>query len=85
MHKNVETLIGRLVTDPALRRRFEEAPEALLAEITADGLELTPVELEALAATDPEALRSFAKTLDSRLRRAALPASPRLESSQTQH
>ena len=74
MHRNVETLIGRLATDPRLRRRFAERPAALLGELCEQGLELTQVEIEALAATDPEAIRRFAGSLDPRLRRAPLPA-----------
>jgi hypothetical protein len=70
MHKNVETLIGQLATDERLRRRFADAPSTLLAELSErQGLELTSVELAALAATDPEALRSFAGALDRRIRK----------------
>jgi hypothetical protein len=70
MHRNVETLIGRLATDPKLRRRFAETPTVVLEELSAQGLELTSVELEALAATDPTALQSFAGSLDRRIRKA---------------
>lgn len=70
MHKNVETLIGRLATDPKLRRRFAESPEAVLRELAERGLELSAVELAALAALDPAALTSFAGALDARLRKA---------------
>lgn len=72
MHKHVEQLLGRLATDPKLRRRFAANPEALLRELAESGLELTDVELEALATTDPEAIRSFAAALDARLRKAPL-------------
>jgi hypothetical protein len=72
MHKNVETLIGRLATDPALRRRFAEGPSAVLAELAESGLELTSVELQALAAIDAESLHAFASSLDRRIRRAAV-------------
>lgn len=71
MHKNVEHLLGRLATDPKLRRRFAANPEQLLRELVGAGLELTEVELAALAATRPESLHTFAATLDARLRRAA--------------
>lgn len=76
MQKNVETLIGRLATDAALRRRFSAAPASVLAELSAQGLELTAVEQDALAATDLEALHRFAATLDGRLRRASLTLTP---------
>jgi len=70
-HRNVETLIGRLATDPVLRRRFGQDPAAVLGELRDQGVELTPVEIEALASTDPEALRAFAEALDRRIRKAA--------------
>ena len=69
-HRNVETLIGRLATDPGLRRRFLEDPAGLLEEFKEQGFELTAVELEALATIDGEAIRSFAGALDRRIRRA---------------
>lgn len=72
VHKHVEQLLGRLATDPKLRRRFAANPGALLQELAESGLDLTDVELEALATTDPEALRAFAAALDARLRKAPL-------------
>jgi hypothetical protein len=69
-HRNVETLIGRLATDPLLRRRFAEDPSGVLHELREQGCELTLVELEALASTDPNAIRVFANVLDRRIRRA---------------
>jgi hypothetical protein len=76
MHKHVEMLIGRLATDPGLRARFAKQPfEALRAE----RLELTAVEIEALASLDPAAIRAFAAALDARLRKAACPADSRPE------
>ena len=71
-HRNVEALIGRLATDPAMRQRFVEDPGGVLRELTDQGYELTTVEIEALAATDADAIRSFADTLDRRIRRAAV-------------
>ena len=68
MHKNVETLIGRLVTDPELRRRFSKDPAGVLRELRDQGFELTDVEREALASTDPDAIRAFADALDRRIR-----------------
>ncbi len=73
MHRNVEILIGRLVTDPDLRRRFAGHPRAALR---AQFLELTEVEEEALAAIDPAALRALAAALDARLCRAATATAP---------
>lgn len=79
VHKNIETLIGRLVTDPQLRRRFAENPIALLEELSEQGLELNTIEREALAATDPKALRVLAGALDRRLVKAPLSPETDLE------
>ena len=69
-HRNVELLIGRLATDPALRRRFGHDPLAVLNQLRQEGYELTVLELEALATTDVDAIQSFARALDARIRRA---------------
>ena len=68
MHKNVETVIGRLVTDRGLLSRFAKDPRRFLRELR---LELSDVEVRALAATDPRAFRALAEALDARLRKAA--------------
>jgi hypothetical protein len=70
-HRYVETVIGRLATDPLIRRRFVESPAAVLRQFQEEGCELTAVEIDALAATDPEAIRSFAQAIDRRIRKAA--------------
>ena len=76
MHKNVEVLIGRMATDPELQSRFAEQPLVVLRE---QRLELTEIELEALAATDPSALRAFTAALDTRLRKATFERPARSE------
>ncbi len=68
--RNVELLIGRLVTNPTVRRRFAADPVAVLREFQEEGYELTAIELDALAATDPDAIRSCAESIDRRIRRA---------------
>ena len=73
-HRNVENLIGRLATDPDLRRRFVDNPTGVLRELRDQGWELSSVELDALASTDPGALRSFADALDRRIRRSVIGA-----------
>lgn len=70
MHRNVEVLIGRLATDATLRKRFAESPSTVLQEMADRGLELTSIEIAALAALEPEALYAFAGSLDRRLCRA---------------
>jgi len=72
MHKHVELLIGRLATDTRLRGRFGENPAATLRELGDQGFELNELELAALAAIDPAALRSFAGALDRRIQKAPL-------------
>ena len=68
--RNVETFLGRLVTNPIVRRRFAGDPAALLREFQEEGYELTAIELDALAATKADAIRSFAESIDRRIRRA---------------
>jgi hypothetical protein len=70
MHKNVEILIGRLVTDATLRRRFAANPAGTLLALHVQGLELTALERRTLACLDIDALVTFAGTLDGRLRKA---------------
>ena len=69
-HRNVETLLGRLLTDSVLRQRFVDNPALVLQEFRTEGHELTPTELDALASTDREVLRTLADALDRRIRRA---------------
>ncbi len=71
-HKSVETVIGRLATDEAFRRRFSEDAVVALQELRPRGCELTPIEIEALAALDPEAIQSFAVVIDQRLQKLDL-------------
>jgi hypothetical protein len=68
-HRHVETVIGRLATDPQLRRRFENSPVALLHELVAQGYELSSIEVDALASIERASMRAFAGALDARLRR----------------
>jgi hypothetical protein len=67
-HRTVETLIGRLATDPVLRRQFAADPQAVLTEFHARG-ELTAVERDALTALDATAIETFADALDRRIRK----------------
>ena len=69
-HRSVEIVIGRLATDSSLRRRFAADPAQVLLEFRDQGYELTHVELEALASTDPASIGSFAEALDRRIRHA---------------
>lgn len=69
--KNVEIVIGRLATDEEVRERFLDDPAAAIAALR-DGIELTAIEAEALAATPRQALEALAGALDPRLQKASL-------------
>jgi hypothetical protein len=71
-HRAVEIVLGRLVTDETLRKRFAAGAAHALEELQAQGLELSVVERSALEALDPTALSEFARALDARLQKAAL-------------
>jgi hypothetical protein len=74
--RNVEQVIGRIVTDEGFRRRFEEKPFEALFEIVASGVELTTVELQALARMDPTVVTRFADALDPRIQKVEPPRRP---------
>lgn len=61
--KVVQSLIGKLLTDPELRDRFAEAPLDTLLALRESGIELTPTEIRALAEID----RDFWNTAASRI------------------
>jgi ribosomal protein S18 acetylase RimI-like enzyme len=68
-HKSVEAVIGKLATDEGFRRRFLGNALAALDELQQRGIELTPVEIQALAALDPDAVSAFAGNIDGRLQK----------------
>jgi hypothetical protein len=70
--RNVQQVIGRLVTDEGFRRKFEESPGSALAELIVNGLELTTVELLALASIDRRIVARFAEALDPRIQKIAV-------------
>lgn len=70
--RNVERLIGRLVTDEALRGRFIQDPGGAVAEVVAEGWELTEMERAALASLDRRSLAQLAARVDRRIQKAAL-------------
>lgn len=69
---HVERVIGLLVTDEALRRRFTTDPRATLQELLEQGIELNDCERYALTRMDPVQLRRFAEAIDARIQRADL-------------
>ena len=71
--RNVERVIGRLVTDEGFRRRFAREPESALRETVGAGLELTECEMHALANIDARLVERFADALDPRLQKTDIP------------
>ena len=65
--RNVETLIGRLVTDEGFRRRFGDRPAEVLGELLAAGWELTPSEQRALTCCNLGVVERCARAVDPRL------------------
>jgi hypothetical protein len=71
--KTVEHVIGKLATDEEMRLRFRRAPREALEAAAGPNETLTAVEMDALAALDPELMDRFADTLDARLQRVRIP------------
>lgn len=70
--RTVEVVIGKLVTDEGLRRRFADSPAAVIDELIAGGTALTPVERQAILEMDAGACEQFAARLDPRLQKICL-------------
>ncbi len=70
--RTVEAVIGRLVTDEGFRRRFRAGPAAVIDELVASGIALTPVERQALLELDATACDEFADRVDPRLQKVCL-------------
>lgn len=70
--RSVERVIGRLVTDEEYRRRFTEDPVAVLEEMCECGMELTVLEMRALASIDPALVARFADAIDPRIQKVCI-------------
>ena len=70
--RNVQLLIGRLLTDEELRLRFLRAPFETLTGLAEHGCELTRGELDALVQTETRLWSAVAAKLPSRLQRCCL-------------
>jgi hypothetical protein len=70
--RNVELLIGRLLTDEALRRRFGACAREVVLDFQEQGWELSPGEVGALVAMDTRLWFIAAAGLPSRLQRCSL-------------
>jgi hypothetical protein len=71
-HRSVEVLIGRLVTDEELRRRFADDRHGTIALMEQRGLDLTAAEVDALLASPTVLWEELAAALDPRLQKASL-------------
>ena len=70
--RHVEILLGRLLTDEKLRRRFFPIGPASFEATSHDRLELTAIERHALSTLNPTLCERFAESLDARLKKAAI-------------
>jgi hypothetical protein len=70
--RSVEILIGRLVTDEDLRRRFLAEPQETIRMAQQGGLALTATEVDALLASPGALWEILAAALDPRLQKASL-------------
>ena len=70
--RHVERVIGRLVTDEEFRSEFARDPIVVLRKCAASGVELTEIEVRALAGLDPREVAQFARALDPRLLKCCL-------------
>jgi hypothetical protein len=72
VQRNIEILIGKLVTDEEFRRAFHRDPKATLELAEEWGLALSPYEVRALLSTDQGLWDRVADELDVRLQKASL-------------
>jgi len=69
--RNIEILIGRLITDEAFRSAFRTDAESTLTGFMETGYELTAIEVAALCATPTGLWEQVAARLDERLQKVA--------------
>lgn len=67
--RTVQLLIGKIVTDEELRRRFVRQPAETLWALREQGLELTALEVDALVRTDGTLWEATAERLHPSLQR----------------
>jgi hypothetical protein len=70
--RTVQLLIGQLLTDEELRRRFVQRPAETLTELCDHGAELTRSEVAALVRTDKRLWDATAKRIHPQLQRCSL-------------
>jgi hypothetical protein len=72
--RNVEIVIGRLITDEAFRMAFLEDSSMALTRFMESGYDLTALEVAALQATDAGVWAQAAEEIDPRLQKVSLDA-----------
>ena len=70
--RNVQLIVGQILTDEEFRSDFLERPMETLASLRDRGFELTKVEIEALARTDRRFWAVGAEWIDASLQRCRL-------------
>ena len=70
--RNVELVIGRLVTDEEFRQRFAIDPHRSLYDLVDRGIHLSASEIAALMTIDAHLWPRVAAQIDPRLQKAAL-------------
>lgn len=70
--RNVEMVIGKLVTDEGFRRRFGFDPQAAIQELIESGLHFNVCEVRALVALDVARFESFAAGIDPCIQKVEL-------------
>jgi aryl-alcohol dehydrogenase-like predicted oxidoreductase len=83
--QTVEILIGKLLTDEALREAFQRNPPAVLVWLRRQGLHLSQLEIEALKSIKPSDLSGLAELIDGRLQKASLKARNGRQMTRTTH
>lgn len=70
--RNVERILGRLVTDEGFRRRFWESREVALGELERFGCEINECERKALLDLSEACVEQFAGSIDPRIQKLDL-------------
>jgi hypothetical protein len=70
--RTVQLIIGQILTDEEFRSNFLDKPTATLTALRDRGIDLTNVEIDALAQTDRRFWAVGAEWIDARLQRCRL-------------
>jgi len=70
--RNIEIVIGRLITDEAFREGFLSNPHRTIGDLLDRGTQLSQAEIAALIAIDRTLWQRVADEIDPRLQKASL-------------